>query len=118
MEKIEVEVNEKIRIDVYLNNKYADLSRSYIQTLIEDGNILVNGEKMKTSYKVNQGDIIKINIPKPTPIKVKPEEIKLDIIYEDKDIIVINKPKRYGSASCCRKLRRDTGKRNLTFMQR
>ena len=81
------------RIDKYLNEAGILVSRSAIQRLIEEGKIRVNGEKIKTSYKVQEGDNIEIDEEMPKDEVLKPQEIPLDIIYEDKDIIVINKPK-------------------------
>lgn len=94
MEKIIVQNNEKgVRLDSYITKKLNDLSRANIQRLIEDGNILVNSAKQKISYKVNSGDKIKITIPEPKKIDLKPQDIKVEIVYEDNDIIVVNKPK-------------------------
>ena len=92
MEKIVVE-SESMRLDTYLVNKYKDLSRVMIQKLIEQGNILVNEKVKKISYKVQIGDIIDVNIPKPKEINLKAENIPVEIVYEDNDIIVVNKPK-------------------------
>ena len=92
MENIVVDT-DNIRLDAYISKKNENISRTNIQRLIENGNILVNGEKRKISYKVQIGDNISINIPKPKESKIKAEEIPLEIIYEDKDIIVVNKPK-------------------------
>ena len=92
MEKIVVEL-ENMRLDTYLVNKYKDLSRTMIQKLIEQENIIVNGEAKKISYKVQIGDVIEVNIPEPKEIGVKAENIPIDIVYEDSDIIVVNKPK-------------------------
>ena len=92
MENIIVE-EENIRLDSYIARKYKDLSRTMIQKLIENGEILVNGQKKKISYKVNINDEISINIPEPEKTDLKPQDIPLDIVYEDNDIIVVNKPK-------------------------
>ena len=94
MEKIIVQNNEKgVRLDSYITKKLNDLSRANIQRLIEDGNILVNSAKQKISYKVNSGDKIEITIPEPKKIDLKPQDIKVEIVYEDNDIIVVNKSK-------------------------
>lgn len=94
MEKIIVQNNEKgVRLDSYITKKLNDLSRANVQRLIEDGNILVNSAKQKISYKVNSGDKIEITIPEPKKIDLKPQDIKVEIVYEDNDIIVVNKPK-------------------------
>lgn len=82
------------RIDRSLCKDLKDLSRSYIQKLVKDGNVLVNGEKIKSNYKVSEGDKISVIVPDPEEIQdVIAEDIPLDILYEDDDILVINKPK-------------------------
>ena len=92
MKYFEVEKDSK-RIDAYLSERMDDLSRVAIQRLVSNGKILVNGKKVKTSYKVQTGDKIQIEEEKPVEISLKAENIPLDVIYEDADIIVINKPK-------------------------
>lgn len=91
MEKIVVDI-ENMRLDTYIASKY-DISRTMVQKLIEEGNVLVNEKEKKISYKVQIGDNIKINIPKPQETNIKPENIPIEIVYEDNDIIVVNKPK-------------------------
>ncbi len=81
-----------IRIDKYLSDLMSDKSRSYIQGLVEKQNVIVNGKIIKSNYKVKNGDIIEITEEEPEMLKVEPENIELDILYEDKDIIVVNKP--------------------------
>ena len=94
MEKLKVNIdNEKMRLDAYLANIKTDLSRTMIKKLIEEGNVLVNEKKQKTSYKVQKDDEIILTIPEAKEINLKAQDIPLDIIYEDKDIIVVNKPK-------------------------
>lgn len=85
--------NSGIRIDKYLSGIYADFSRSYIAKLIEDGHITVNGNAIKVSYKLNEGDIINIDDIEAEELEIIPQAIKLDILYEDSDVIVVNKPK-------------------------
>ncbi len=92
MKYFEVEKDSK-RIDAYLSERMDDLSRVAIQRLVSNGKIWVNGKKVKTSYKVQTGDKIQIEEEKPVEISLKAENIPLDVIYEDADIIVINKPK-------------------------
>ena len=94
MEKVVVEENtQKKRIDSYIVDKNINLSRTAIKRLLDEGKILVNGKKQKPSYKPEVGDIITIEIPEPEEVELKPQDIPIDIIYEDKDIIVVNKPK-------------------------
>lgn len=95
MERYELVVkdNEKERLDKYLSEKLS-MSRSQIQDLIENGFVTVNQIKVnKSSYKVKLGDKIDIIIPPPEETDVKPQDIPIDIVYEDEDILVINKPK-------------------------
>lgn len=92
MEKIVADV-DNMRLDAYVVSKYSTLSRNMIQSLIEDGNILVNGKAKKASYKVQMGDSIEITMPEARELNIKPEKIPLEVVYEDDDIIVVNKPK-------------------------
>lgn len=82
-----------IRLDKIIANKYEDLSRTMIQKLIEDKKVWVNGKIEKASYKVSEKDMIRIEEVEAKEIDLKPQNIPLDIIYEDSDIIVVNKPK-------------------------
>ena len=70
-----------------------NLSRSYLQKLLKDGDIRVNGKPVKANYKVTEGDEIQVCIPEPENPDILPEDIPLDILYEDDDILVVNKPK-------------------------
>jgi 23S rRNA pseudouridine1911/1915/1917 synthase len=70
-----------------------DLSRAYIQKLLADGNILVNGVRMKANYRLRVNDRVDITIPEPEDLEIKPVDIPLNIVYEDSDIIVVDKPK-------------------------
>lgn len=81
------------RLDAYISSQDEEITRTSAQRLIEQGNILVNGNKQKVSYKVSNGDIITIEEVKPQEIELKAQEIPIEIIYEDTDIIVVNKPK-------------------------
>ena len=80
-------------IDSYLSNKDNEISRVAVQRLIKNDKILVNGKSTKASYKVQENDNIKVEEEKPKEISLKPQDIPVEIIYEDKDIIVVNKPK-------------------------
>ena len=81
------------RIDVFVSDNMDSLSRSMVQKLIESGDILVNEKKQKSNYKLRNGDIISANIPDPENVDIVAEDIPLEVIYEDEDIIVVNKPK-------------------------
>ena len=81
------------RLDKALSSLYPDLSRSFFQKLIKDGHILVNGVPKKGNYHVNGGELLSVTIPKAQEIAILPENIPLDILYEDDDVLVVNKPK-------------------------
>ncbi len=81
------------RLDIYLTEKNDQITRSYIKTLIDEEKVLVNGSKVKSGYKVKLGDNISIELVKREPENIVAEEIPLDIIYEDEDIIIVNKAK-------------------------
>ncbi|MDD6795274.1 MAG: RluA family pseudouridine synthase [Clostridiaceae bacterium] len=83
---------EGARVDKYLSEIIDGKSRSYLQGLIKKGNILVNDKEIKSNYKLKTLDEIKVNMPEPLELKVEAEDIPLDIIYEDSDCIVVNKP--------------------------
>lgn len=92
------EANQNVRIDKYLTTvcqslKEYNLSRSYIQTLVKDNAVSVNGKVVKSNYKVALNDEVIIAIPEPKELEIEPEDIPLDILYEDDDVIVINKGK-------------------------
>ena len=89
--KIVVSENNNIRIDTYLSTiEEVDLTRSKIQSLIKSGNILVNGNPVKNSYKLEENDEIEINYIEEN-LDIEGEDIPLDIVYEDEDVIVVNK---------------------------
>ena len=81
------------RLDAYIPSVDLDITRTSAQRLIEDGNILVNGKNAKVSYKIQENDKISVEIPKPKQIELKAQDIPIEIVYEDSDIIVVNKPK-------------------------
>lgn len=81
------------RIDKYLSGEFESFTRTYLQKLLKAGNILVNGRPVKLSYPVQSGDRITVQEPERTIPDILPENIPLDIVYEDRDVILINKPK-------------------------
>ena len=95
MDLIELFVDEEDdeRLDVYLAVQLNEVSRSFIQKLIKEGLVIVNGETKKPRYLVKEGDYIKFQIPKPKKLEIVHEDIPLDIHYEDEDIVIVNKPK-------------------------
>ena len=82
-----------VRIDRYLIDCYPQWSRSYLQKLLKDENILVGGSKTKANYKLREGDEITILIPPLEDVEILPEDIPLDILYEDQWLLIVNKPK-------------------------
>ena len=84
---------QTLRIDKYLAQKLPDQSRSYIQKLIKDEQVTVHNQKIKSNYKVQSGDQLRVELPKLQEPDILPEDIPLDILYEDEDVLVINKPK-------------------------
>lgn len=95
MESREIVISDDlkdIRLDKYLSNIFEDKSRSYLQKLIENGNITINGKMKKSNYKLKANDKVLIVIPELEKLIVEPEDIKLNIVYEDRDVIVVNKP--------------------------
>lgn len=93
METYEFTAKEKKRIDVLVSEAYSSISRSYAKRLIEEGNILVNGSEVKSNYKTKEGDIVSVTEEEPSPIEAEPENIPLDIVYEDESVLVVNKPR-------------------------
>ena len=94
-EKYKFTVSEKsIRLDQFLASQLEDFSRSYIQKLIENENVKVNNSVCSVKKeKVKSGDEVEITVPEPVELTVDPENIPLDIVYEDDDVLVVNKPK-------------------------
>lgn len=89
-----VESQEGERIDRYLAEAMPDRSRSYVQKLIKTENVVVNGEPVKASYRLLIGDRLEITVPDAREPEIEAEEIPLNILYEDSDIIIVNKPKQ------------------------
>lgn len=83
--------NESQRLDKFLTANFSEFTRSYIKTLIENENVLVNGKKVKSGYPLRLNDEVQLNIPELEKISAEPENIDLNIVYEDDDLIVINK---------------------------
>lgn len=96
MDKIIFQVekeNAGIRIDKYLSDNMKDISRSYLQKLLKEKSITVNEKEIKTNYKIQEGDMVSVSVPEPEEPDILPEEIPLDILYEDDSLMVVNKPK-------------------------
>ena len=84
---------EASRLDAFLSAQLDGLSRSHIQKILKGGGVLVNGRPEKSSYRVAPGDQVELEVPEPEEPEILAEEMDLDILYEDRDIILINKPK-------------------------
>lgn len=80
------------RLDKYINGLFSDFSRSFIQNLIENGQILVNNKKVKTGEKLKLGDNVSVDFVPPKPLEANPQMIDFTIVYEDSDLLVIDKP--------------------------
>lgn len=99
MDELYLEIDETkseyvgTRIDKVLSLEFPEYSRAFIQKLIDEGNITILNKPVKSNYKLKAGDNIYICIPEPENLDIEPENIPLDIIYEDEDIIIVNKPK-------------------------
>lgn len=92
-EKFQVLSEVPERLDLYLSKKYAQFTRSFIKNLIQNGLVEINGKMAKPASVVLSGDMILFSVPKPDDIENIPQDLPLDIVYQDKDIAVINKPK-------------------------
>ena len=86
------ENDENTRLDSFLASLTEGLSRTKLQNLIKSGNVTVNGISKKPSYLINENDKIEFNIPEYQTVKIEPENISLDIVYEDDNMLVVNKP--------------------------
>lgn len=94
MEILRIEINEEdegSRIDKVVRMSRSDLSRTQIQQWIKDGNVLVNEKIVKPNYRVKQGDLLTVDEPEPEILDIIAEDLDLDIIYEDSDVLVVNK---------------------------
>lgn len=90
---VAAEEDQDTRIDRYLAGCCEHLSRSYLQKLLKSGEVLVNGRPVKASCKVNEGDEVSCRVPKAVEPEILAEPMNLDILYEDRDILLVNKPK-------------------------
>jgi 23S rRNA pseudouridine1911/1915/1917 synthase len=87
------EEENRTRIDKVISDRNDEWSRSQVQLWIKDDLLLVNGEKVKANYKCVTGDEITISVPEPEPLKIEAEEMDLEYVYEDSDVLVVNKPR-------------------------
>ena len=91
MEKLTIPTSNpnNLRIDKYIADNLEDISRSYAATLCEEGKVTVNGKEITKKYQPKDGDIIEIDLPEPESLDLVPENIPLDILYEDDDLLII-----------------------------
>ena len=87
------EINKGKRLDSYISDNMDKISRSFAQKLIENQQVTINGKNEKASYKVCVGDKVQVDVPEAQDTKLKAQDIPVEVVYEDKDIIVVNKPK-------------------------
>ncbi|CAM3086148.1 RluA family pseudouridine synthase [Filibacter tadaridae] len=96
MDNVEFEITEEqagSRIDMALSSFSPDWSRTQIKQWLKDGFVLVNGEHVKPNYKVKRGDLLTVDEPVPVELNVTAQDLNLDIVYEDSDVLVVNKPR-------------------------
>ena len=96
MNRLELEASPQCkgtRLDKWLSEQLDELTRSALQKLIENGSVKINGEAPAKNYKLKGGEQISVEIPDPQPLDVLPQDIPIDIVYEDCDLLVVNKPK-------------------------
>ena len=86
------EEQKNLRIDKFLSEQLPDQSRSYLQKLLKEGNVTVNEKTVKANYKVQLSDTVKLELPEPECPDILPEDIPLDILYEDEDLLFVDKP--------------------------
>lgn len=85
--------NDNTRIDKFISDRMEDISRSYIQKLIKDDLVTVDLKPVKANYKVKEGERVEVALPEPVSLDIEPQNIPLDIVYEDEDVLLVNKPK-------------------------
>ena len=115
------EESQDIRIDKYLSGLLTDNSRTYIQKLIKENNILVNNKACKANYKVQAEDKIIVDIPEPIYADIEPEDIPLDIIFEDNDVLrgVVVSLSAFGNFKICLLMEKTIAQRwKLKFIKR
>lgn len=89
----EIQPGQEMRLDKYLAVQFPEQTRSFLQKLIKDGEVLVNEKQVKSGFSLSTGNEVAVNIPDPKELDVEPQKMDLEIVYEDEDVILINKPK-------------------------
>ena len=85
--------NDNTRIDKFISDRMEDISRSYIQKLIKDNLVTVDLKPVKANYKVKEGERVEVALPEPVSLDIRPQNIPMDVVYEDEDVLLVNKPK-------------------------
>ncbi len=85
-------IEDDLRVDVFLTGQLESFSRSYIQKIIKEGGVRINDKEIRPNYRVKEGDILSVRVPEDRELEILPENIPLDIVYEDEDILIVNKP--------------------------
>lgn len=88
-----IQDSQQMRLDKYLTEQFPEQTRSYLQKLIKEGSVLVNGKTVKSGYQLSAGEEVAVTIPEPEELDVLPVKMDLEIVYEDEDVILVNKPK-------------------------
>jgi len=87
------DIHQGQRLDAVLASAFSDLSRTYLAKLIDEGQVTVDGRRVKASYRIRPGQQINLRVPEAKPPEISPEPIPLDIVYEDQDLLILNKPR-------------------------
>ena len=88
-----IQEDQQMRLDKYLSQQFPEQTRSYLQKLIKESQVLVNGKTVKSGFQLSKDEEVSVSIPEPKELDVEPQKMDLDIVYEDEDVILINKPK-------------------------
>ena len=102
MELFELTAAESgVRIDAWLTTEIPGLTRNAAQRLLTDGQVTLNGKAVKKNHKVSAGDTFLVEIPEAVEVPLVPQNIPIDIVYEDEDVVVVNKPRGMVVHPCC-----------------
>lgn len=104
--------DEGLRLDRFLSEELEDHSRSFLQKLIKEGLVTVDGKPVKANYRLSAGQQVSVQVREPEEVNIEPQEMPLDILYEDGDVCIVNKPKGDGGASGGRTLSGYAGERH------
>ncbi|WKY42997.1 RluA family pseudouridine synthase [Eubacteriaceae bacterium ES2] len=91
--ELNIENQADMRLDLFCASQFGELSREFFKNLIKDDQVMVNGKSAKASYRLKTGDVVMVNIPEAKPCDIAAEKMDLNIVYEDDDVLIINKPR-------------------------